>query len=46
MHLEIETYTWDVIPDAARGTGALVDGLEREYRHVIERLALAGWQPS
>lgn len=46
LHVEIETYTWDVIPDAARGTGALVDGLEREYRHVIERLAQAGWQPN
>ncbi|MGK0220346.1 MAG: hypothetical protein ACI9HE_003857 [Planctomycetota bacterium] len=46
LHVEIETYTWDVIPEAARGTGALVDGLEREYRHVIERLAQAGWQPN
>ena len=56
LHLEIETYTWDVLPDdargaargdargAARGTGATVDGLEREYAHVIERLERSGWR--
>ena len=44
LHLEIETYTWDVLPGAARGSGDLVDGLEREYRHTIERLESAGWQ--
>ena len=45
LHVEIETYTWDVLPREARGPGELVDGLEREYRHVIERLAAAGWKP-
>lgn len=44
LHLELETYTWSVLPDAARGPGALVDGLEREYRHVIDLLARAGWR--
>jgi hypothetical protein len=44
LHLEIETYTWDVLPGAARGAGALVDGLEREYAHVIGRLERAGWE--
>jgi len=44
LHLEIETYTWDVLPGPARGTGVLVDGLEREYRHVIARLEVAGWK--
>jgi hypothetical protein len=43
LHLEIETYTWDVLPGAARGAGGLVDGLEREYRHVIALLERAGW---
>jgi hypothetical protein len=44
LHVEIETYTWDVLPREARGAGALVDGLEREYRHVLARLAAAGWR--
>jgi hypothetical protein len=43
LHLEIETYTWAVLPGAARGAGDLVDGLEREYAHVIGRLEAAGW---
>jgi hypothetical protein len=46
LHLEIETYTWDVLPGSARGTGELVDGLEREYRHVFGRLTAAGWNPA
>lgn len=45
LHVEIETYTWDVLPREARGPGELVDGLEREYQHVIERLSSAGWRP-
>ncbi len=44
LHLEIETYTWQVLPGAARGDGAIVDGLEREYAHVMERLRSAGWR--
>lgn len=44
LHLEIETYTWDVLPQAARGDGALIDGLEREYRHALRQLDLAGWR--
>jgi len=44
LHLEIETYTWDVLPGAVRGAGDLVDGLEREYRHVMGRLREAGWR--
>ena len=46
LHLELETYTWSVLPDGARGAGALVDGIEREYRHALERLALRGWRPA
>jgi len=46
LHLEIETYTWDVLPGEARGAGALVDGLEREYRHVMALLESAGWEHS
>jgi hypothetical protein len=44
LHLEIETYTWDVLPGQARGAGGMVDGLEREYRHVIGRLESRGWR--
>lgn len=43
LHLEIETYTWDVLPGPARGTGDLIAGLEREYRHTLARLEAAGW---
>lgn len=46
LHLEIETYTWSVLPGSAKGQGNLVDGLEREYRHVLARLAQAGWKPA
>ena len=43
LHVEIETYTWDVLPGAAKAAGALVDGLAREYAHVVSELASAGW---
>ncbi|MCC7015167.1 MAG: metabolite traffic protein EboE [Planctomycetes bacterium] len=45
LHVEIETYTWDVLPREARGSGELVDGLEREYRHVLAMCAAEGWCP-
>lgn len=40
-HLEVETYTWDVLP-AGIGIGAdlsVVDGIERELRWVLHQLA-------
>ena len=43
LHLEIETYTWDVLPAPARGSGELIDSLEREYRHALAHLSRAGW---
>lgn len=46
LHVELETYTWDVLPSAARGAGEQLDGLEREVRHVLARLRAAGWQPA
>src|SRR5690606_21172410 len=42
LHVELETYTWDVLPRAARGAGELLDGLEREMRHVLAQLESAG----
>lgn len=44
LHVEIETYTWDVLPAPARGAGALVDGLEREYRAAMAVLERGGWR--
>ena len=44
-HLEIETYTWDVLPAAERaaGTGAdLVEALARETEYVLEVLEAHG----
>ncbi|MEO0649717.1 MAG: metabolite traffic protein EboE [Planctomycetota bacterium] len=46
LHLEIETYTWSVLTDATRGPGDLLDGLEREYAHVLALLDSAGWRPA
>jgi len=42
-HLEIETYTWDVIPEAERemmAGGVLTDSILSEYRALIEALGL------
>jgi hypothetical protein len=36
-HLEIETYTWDVLPEEYRGM-SVVDAITREMRWVIESL--------
>jgi hypothetical protein len=43
LHVEIETYTWEALPGWVRGEGAIADGIEREYRHVLAELARAGW---
>ncbi len=43
LHVEIETYTWDVLPGHTRSARELVDGLEREYRHVMQVLERANW---
>lgn len=44
LAVEIETYTWDVLPGSARGSGGLVDGLEREYAHLAQRLSANGFR--
>jgi len=46
LHVELETYTWNVLPSEARGAGDLVGGLEREYAHVTALLARHGWRPT
>lgn len=37
-HLEIETYTWEVLPDALKLD--LTESIEREYRWVLSELAM------
>jgi hypothetical protein len=44
LQLELETYTWSLLGGGPPSAAALVDGLEREYRHVLELLARHGWQ--
>ena len=49
LHVEIETYTWSVLPDASAAADpgeAIVAGLEREYAHVLSRCAEAGYVPA
>lgn len=46
LHLEIETYTWSILPEQTRGRGSLVDGIEREFRHALGLLEAAGWSRS
>lgn len=43
LHVEVETYTWSVLPASGRPAGSLVDCLERELRHVEALLRGAGW---
>jgi sugar phosphate isomerase/epimerase len=40
-HLEVETYTWSVLPEAERprGEAGLIDGIAEELRWVRERVA-------
>ena len=38
-HLEVETYTWDVLPAEARGGLTVTDGIEKELRWVLQRLS-------
>jgi len=45
LHVEVETYTWTLLPEARGGTPDVVLGLERELRHVLARLGAAGWRP-
>ena len=46
LHLEIETYTWSVLPGRPAAAAELVDALEREYSHVLAILDEAGWVSS
>lgn len=41
-HFEMETYTWEVLPDSMQ-TGDVVDQLVDEYRWCLERFEKIGW---
>src|SRR5262245_60816109 len=43
LHVEVETYTWNLLPEARAGNGAVLAGLERELTHVLRLLEMAGW---
>ena len=47
-HLEVETYTWSVLPGSERADtdDVLVDGIARELAWTIEQLAALGARPS
>ena len=38
QHLEVETYTWDVLPERYR-SGGVVDAITRELDWVVRQLA-------
>lgn len=47
LHLELETYTWSVLPGAGARTPAdLIRGLAAEYRATLAHLAATGWHPA
>ncbi len=46
LHVEVETYTWSVLPGGAVRGAALARGVEQELRHALARLAVAGWLPA
>ena len=46
LHVEVETYTWDILPPQARARRDLHTGLEHELTHVLERLTAKGWSPT
>jgi sugar phosphate isomerase/epimerase len=47
-HLEVETYTWGVLPGTERANtdDVLVDGIARELTWTIEQLSILGARPS
>jgi sugar phosphate isomerase/epimerase len=45
-HLEVETYTWPVLPDPPADDAALVAGLARELAWTRDRLLALGLEPA
>lgn len=46
LHVEVETYTWDLLTSAQTGAATRLEGLERELAYVLGRLDDAGWRPA
>jgi sugar phosphate isomerase/epimerase len=46
LHVEVETYTWNLLAPAHTGTADVLDGLTRELLHVQGLLHSAGWLPA
>lgn len=45
LHVEVETYTWNLLRPAQTGSESVLEGLGRELAHVDRRLRAAGWAP-
>lgn len=45
LHVEVETYTWNLLQTSQTGSSSVLEGLERELTHVDQRLGAAGWVP-
>jgi hypothetical protein len=43
--IELETYAWDALPEAARAGDGLAQGIAREIRWLEERMRAAGLAP-
>ena len=41
LHVEIETYTWSILPDSK--PTQMLEGMQREYEHVLRLMAAHGW---
>lgn len=46
LHVEVETYTWNLLAPGPAGLEFVREGLARELQHVLGRLAAAGWTRS
>lgn len=45
LHVEVETYTWELFTTVQTAAPSRVEGLAREWTHVQELLRSAGWAP-
>lgn len=44
LHVELETYTWGVLPLPPASPADLAERLAGEYQHALARLGAAGWR--
>jgi sugar phosphate isomerase/epimerase len=45
LHVEVETYTWNLFDPSQTGAAGVLEGLARELTHVLGLLRSAGWRP-